>query len=186
MVLWDGLPWKEVCKSLFIKDLINFPNCQSKQEFEQQFICLEKKIAKKYLLYLLSKRGFFSAELEAKLLSKGFSPRIVQAAIEDCCQKGFLDDAQRMDHLMARELERGKSIRAICFKLSQKKIISNSQRCDYLHQAAAFDQKALQKWLQKNNGRIKWNHPLERKKLIAKLYRRGFSLELILENLPSH
>jgi SOS response regulatory protein OraA/RecX len=183
ILCWDGQIWRKLCKSLFFNDLNIVRKDLNWEDFYAQFSLLEKKIAKRYLLFLLSKRNYLTSQLEAKLLSKGFSPLITREAVLLCCEKGYVNDAEEMGRLFVKEMKKGQSARATYFKLKQKKAIHDSQLRQHLHQAELADKQNLQEWLKKHAGKIKRDDPKEMRKWIAKLNRRGFSLELILQAL---
>jgi SOS response regulatory protein OraA/RecX len=180
---WEGQQWRKVCKSLFFKDLKKIPADLNWETFIFRFSLLEEKISKKYVLFLLSRRNYLSSELEAKLLAKGFSPAVVKDAVFQCCVKGYINDGEEVGRLFAKEMKKGQSARAVYFKLKQKKAMSDSQLRQHFQLVESEDRQTLQKWLKKNAGKIKSNDPKELKKLMAKLSRRGFSLELILQEL---
>ncbi len=185
ILYWEGEPWRKICKSLFLNDLKKLPMDLSWESFYSKFLLLEKKIAKRYALFLLSRRNYLSSELEAKLVAKGCSPQIAKEAVAHCCEKEYVNDAAEIERLFAKEMKKGQSARAIYFKLKQKKGISDSQLRQHLQQAERMDQHNLQKWLKKNASKMKRNDPKEMRKWMAKLSRRGFSLELIMQELTS-
>lgn len=184
ILYWEGEIWREVCKSLFFNDLKKFPADLQREDFYSRFTLLEEKIAKRYVVYQLSRRNFLSSELEAKLLAKGFSSNSVKAALSSCCEKGYLNDAEEIARMFAKEIRKGHSSKATYFKLKQKKI-SDAQLLCHLEQAELIDRQNLQKWLKKNANKVKRDDPKEMKKLAAKLYRLGFSIELIWQELRS-
>lgn len=184
ILYWDEEIWRKVCKSLFINELIKFPRDLQWEDFYSRFTLVEEKISKRYAVFLLAKRNLLSSELEAKLLVKGFSSNSIKAAILYCVEKGYLDDAQEVSRLFAKEIRKGHSSKAAYFKLKQKKI-DDSQLRHHLEQAALIDKQNLKKWLIKHASKVKRDDPKEMKKLAAKLCRRGFSMELVLQELSS-
>jgi SOS response regulatory protein OraA/RecX len=181
IISWEGEVWREVCKSLFLSELKKLPPHLAKEDFFSQFLLLEEKIIKRHVIDMLSKRNFLSSDLESKLLAKGFSPNVTKAAILYCCEKGYLEDSQQIARLIAKELKKGRSAKAIYFKLKQKKGVDDSQLRQLLCHAAGSDRQALQKWLEKNGRRIDRDDPKELRKWMAKLYRLGFSVDLVLQ-----
>ncbi len=181
LLSWKGEVWRELSKSLFFNELRKIPRDLSRDDFLKHFSLLEEKIGKRYSVYLLSQRAFLSSDLEAKLLAKGFSPGAAKAVIEYCTEKGFLDDSQEIARLVAKELKKGQSAKAVFFKLKAKKRIDEQQLRCHLQQAAPSDSDALQAWLKKNAKKIKGDDPLEIKKLMAKLCRKGFSYEAVFK-----
>ena len=182
ILYWNDEIWRNVCKSLFINELRRFPRDLQWEDFCSRFTLVEEKISKRYAVFLLAKRNLLSAELKAKLLAKGFSSNAIKAAIQYCVEKGCLDDAQEVSRLVTKEIRRGYSSKAVYFKLKQKKV-DESQLRYHLKQAALEDRQNLKKWLVKHASKIKRDDPKEMKKLAAKLCRRGFSIELVLQEL---
>jgi SOS response regulatory protein OraA/RecX len=175
LVFWEGKLWKVISKSLFFNELRKFPGNLSEEEFLERFALLEKKVGKKYAVYLLSQRALLSSALESKLLSKGLSPNAARAAVDFCLQKKYLDDDREIARLVSRELEKAKSAKAIFFKLKAKKKVDEEMLRNQIQQIAPSDGDTLKKWLLKNQRRLAFDDPQKMRKLMAKLCRRGFS-----------
>ena len=184
ILYWDEEIWRNVCKSLFFNELRKLPKDLQWEDFYSRFTLLEEKISKRYAVFLLAKRNLLSSELETKLLAKGFSSPSIESAILYCVEKGFLDDEQEIPRLYAKEIRKGYSSKAVYFKLKQKKI-NDSQLRYHLKQAALEDRQNLKRWLIKHASKIKRDDPKEMKKLAAKLCRRGFSIELVFQELDA-
>ncbi len=142
-------------------------------------------MGKRYALYLLSKRGYLSSDLMAKLEAKGISSEIAKGIICFCLEKGFLDDAQQIARLVAKELRKAQSAKAVFFKLRAKKGIDENLLKSHLEQMAPSNSDALQKWLMKNGRKIDFNDPDEVRKMVAKLCRKGFSRNEIFSAIKS-
>jgi SOS response regulatory protein OraA/RecX len=151
------------------------------EDFLARFSVLEEKVGKRYAVYLLSRRALLSSALEAKLIMAGISPHAAKAAIEFCCEKGFLDDEREIARLVAKEQRKGTSAKAIFFKLRAKKGIDHTLLKEQLHKAAPSDEAALQAWLTKQGKKIDRTNPLEVRKWMARLCRRGFSPEAVFQ-----
>lgn len=145
----------------------------------------EEKIGKRYALYLLSKRAYLSSDLMAKLETKGISSETAKGIIHYCLEKGFLDDAQQIARLVAKELRKAQSAKAVFFKLRAKKGIDENLLKEHLEQMAPSNGDALQKWLMKNGRRIDFNDPDEVRKTVAKLCRKGFSANEVFNAINS-
>ena len=183
ILLWEGNCWREVPKYLFFNELKKVSAQRNWDEFLSYFNLLEEKIAKRQSIALLSKRNYLSSDLESRLLAKGLSPQAAKAAVLYCQEKGFVNDTQEIARLIAREQKKGLGAKAIYFKLKQKKKIDDKQLRRGLDQTEISEKEALEKWLVKNSKKVKWNDPLEMRKLMAKLMRRGFSGELVFDLL---
>jgi len=186
VILLDGEVFREVCKSLFISELKKFPPEISRDDFLVRFALLEEKIGKRYALYLLSGRPLLSSDLEKKLLSKGLTPSAARGVVEWCRDKQYLDDTQEIARLVARELRKGQSARAVLFKLKHKKGISESSLREHLRSAAPSDVEALQRWMEKHARKIAKSTPAEKRKLMAKLCRLGFASDLVFKAFDRH
>lgn len=183
IILWEGQIWRIVPKSLFFKELKKFPGDIQWEDFFSRFSSLEENLAKRYAVYLLAKRNHLSSDLEGRLQKKGFSAAAAKAAALHCCQKGYLDDEKEAARLMAKAQKNGESAKAAYFKLKQKKGIKDSQLAELFQQSSSFDLHALRAWTEKNAKKINFEDSDELKKCIAKLYRRGFPVELIIQEL---
>jgi SOS response regulatory protein OraA/RecX len=183
VLCWEGEVWREVDKTLFISELSKFPSQLRWEEFLERFAQLEEKIAKKQALLLLAKRSYLSSDLESKLLAKGISLKASQMAIAFCQSKGFLNDDQEMVRLVQKEQRKGLGTRAIFCKLKHNKQIEDHRLRQALDQTELSEKEVLEKWLLKNAKKIKLEDPLEKRKLIAKLIRRGFSPDLVFNSL---
>ena len=182
VLYWDGEVFRKVSKSLFLYEVKKIPHELSWGEFCSRFALLEEKIAKRYVLYLLSKRNYLSSDLETKLVAKGVFLETAQKTVLYCTEKGYLNDEQEVERLFAKEMRKGRSAKATFYKLKQK-TSEDSHLRKYLEQAHSSDRQNLQTWLRKNARKINRDDPNEMRKLAAKLCRRGFSLELVLQEL---
>lgn len=180
---WEGKLWREVSKPLFLKDLNKFPPNLPWEEFLKSFTALEEKLAKKEAITLLSKRPYLSSALRDKLESKGICAQAAQQAIDYCQEKGYLNDQAEVARLITKEQRKGIGAKAIYFKLKHTKKIDARQLQQELAHTELSEKEALEKWLQKNSRKIARHDPLARKKLLAKLIRRGFSVDLVLNAL---
>ena len=126
-----------------------------------------------------------STELEDKLTSKGISSNAAKTVVQYYSEKGFLNDREEVARLVAKELRKGRSAKAIFYKLKSKKRVDEALLRDALQEASSSDEDALRKWLAKNAKKVNRDDPHEMRKLMAKLCRKGFSLELIFKSLSN-
>lgn len=186
IISWDNEKWREVSKSLFFKDLLKLPSHLSWEEFIERFKQIEQAIAHRCAIELLSKRAYLAADLEAKLLSKGISPEVAQGAVQQCSAKGFVNDSEQILRLIAKELRKGLSAKAIFFKLKTKKAVDEGLLRQLLKSAAPSDRETLHQWLKKNARKIPHGDPTAIRKLMGKLCRMGFSPESVFDALHHH
>jgi len=139
----------------------------------------ETNRCRQYAIQLLSKRSLLSSELENRLSLKGFSSEAVSAVIALCREKGYLNDEAEVTRRISKEQRKGRSVKAIFFKLKMQKGINLdlSRLTD--------DSEALYTQLNKYKRKIDLNDPVQKQKLIAKLYRQGFSFDAISKALCS-
>ena len=183
ILYWEEEAWRCVYKPLFISGLRKISPDLSWEEFLIQFTALEQRVAKRYVIWLLSRRIYLSSDLTAKLISKGFSPAIAEEIVAFCQAKGYLDDSQEIARLIAKEQRKGLAARAIYYKLKAKKGINETLLRQLLEKVTSSDQGALKLWLEKHAKKVNCNDPKERNKMIAKLCRRGFSPEMVFKEL---
>lgn len=178
IINWEGEVWRKVSKPLFFSELRKFPSDLSKEAFTARFSQLEEKVAQRHAIWLLAKKTYLEADLEAKLRQKGISPAVAQKAIAFCCAKGYLDDGAQMKRLFAKASRKGQSAKATYFKLKTK--VDGEYLDAHFQEASSQDEEVLKAYLEKNKSKIAREG---KEKWAAKLYRRGFSQELILRFL---
>jgi SOS response regulatory protein OraA/RecX len=61
-------------------------------QYHEKLDVIEKKALSKYIYFLLSKRDYFSFDLVTKAEACGFFVHNIEAFIEHCKLKGFIDD----------------------------------------------------------------------------------------------
>jgi SOS response regulatory protein OraA/RecX len=180
---WEGLFWKRIYKTFFIRKLNPLLRAGSLEELEKAFIILEEKIAKDQSIRWLSKRALFSLDLKKKLEEKGFSSFATQQALAYCQKIGALKDEELIDAKIRKELRSGKGLYYI-----QKKWKNSLQEEDrevewYSLERQKLEKEAIIQFLQKK-GKV-WN-VLDRKEksaLVVFLLRRGFRKETIKDVL---
>lgn len=175
LLLREGEVWKEVSKSLFFSELKKI----SPGEILEAFPAIEARVGKRYALYLLSRRAMLSSDLESKLVAKGISEKAAQGIVEYCKEKGFLDDTQEIARIVAKEQRKGFGARAIQFKLRQKGVVLRNLE-------GINEEEAVSKWIEKLAKRIDWSDRNAANKLIAKLMRRGFSSEVVINSVNDY
>lgn len=183
VLYWEGEIWRCVYKPLFVSGLRKISGDLSWKEFLEQFAALEQKIARRYAIWLLSRRSYLSSDLTAKLMAKGISESVALDVVSFCTAKGYVNDSQEITRLIAKEQRKGLAARAIYFKLKSKKGIDEHLIRQLLGQSSSLDQGVLKKWIDKYGKKMDRNDRTAKPKLIAKLCRRGFSLELVLKEL---
>ncbi len=121
------------------------------------------------VINILSYRAYFSAELQRKLITAGFSKEVIEAVIFRCQQAGYVNDRDHAERMIAMWTKKGYGplrIRLELQKRGVKEVIPLENNASYIHLYLA---KHLPK------------EPTEQQKakVIRALVRRGFSLEVI-------
>ena len=177
--------WKSVSKSLFANMLRGISSGLSEGEFKRVFFEKEEKLALHYSLQLLSKRSLFISELKLKLQTKGFSFKAIEAAISYCNKIGALSEDRKLKYLIEKAVEKGKGEMFIRAMLRKYQI--EEGKIDECFAELALDPKvAIAKLLQKKLKKYSMKNPLEKKKIITFLQRRGFQLDDIFSAISEN
>jgi len=129
------------------------------------------KNAKNALINLLARRDYFTFEVRAKLLEKGFNQKEAAEAIQAMEKLGYLDDERRSRAYVKQQLALGYGPRAIAFKLRAK-------GGDSLYTPSKEEQQeALCSFIARK--KLSYSDYTSKQKLLAKLAQRGFSFEII-------
>jgi regulatory protein len=127
--------------------------------------------AKNALIKLLARRDYFTFEVRAKLLEKGFDQKEATEAIQAMEKLGYLDDERRSRAYVKQQLALGYGPRAITFKLRAK-------GGDSLYTPSKEEQQeALRAFIARK--KLSYSDYTSKQKLFAKLAQRGFSGEVI-------
>ena len=182
LLIWEKEVWREVKKSVFFTALKRLPSHLTKGDFLSHFAQVEERLVKSYAYRCLSKRPLLSRQLATKLKEAGFSEPVVAKTVEQCQARGWIDDAAEIQRQIAKEQRKGRGKTAIFFKLKGKEGMDLAlvQKC--LNEMGG-EEEALQIALKKQIGKGALAHPYEKQKVIAKLVRRGFSLDAVFKAL---
>jgi len=125
--------------------------------------------AKGYAIRCLALRAHASAELAAKLRRRQIPDTLVHALLKELTQDGYLDDKAWVEGFIQRESGKRHGVMVISQKLKAKGI----KNIPVLNPEEELE--PLLTWLKRQPA------PEDRRKLIAKLARRGYRLETIFE-----
>lgn len=173
-ILIDGEIWREVVKSLFLKQLHSISRVQSLQELEEKFALIEKKVAKESAFRILAAKSCLSSEIRKKLALKKISTFAIESALQECLRLGYIDDAQELTRRVERKKARGEGPRRIAASLQIQG--------DGLYREGE-QQAAIQRLLETRFRKCSLRDPKEKQKVIRALLYRGFDLETILQIL---
>lgn len=179
-ILVEQKEWKTVPRSLFANVLTPILHCKSVEELEERFQTLEEPIAKRYAVFLLSKKAYPSVVLRKKLKEKGFSDKSVDITMQYCKKLGALNDEQLLTSFLEKKLTKGYSLylakQMASFRFGTA-IEGNFDRLKSLENASArkLFNKHFSKFLTKN--------PKNLQKMINFFLRRGYTRDFIADLL---
>ncbi len=107
ILVWEGVPWRRVDRKLFVKHLRSLSSHTTMASLEEGFYALEEKVAKALAIKWLSHKALFSEELSARLEKKAISKPVRDQVLIFCQHLGALRDAERLEMLVARAIEKG-------------------------------------------------------------------------------
>ncbi len=167
---------REVDRSLFQKE-VQGKDFSSVKDFQEWFLLLEKKIAKKVALQYLSRRSYPRAILQHKLKAKGVSDAVVHSLLDYLQKKGLIDESYSIEKEVKKWARRGFGPLLIQRKMQQKGYEKNL--------FLPCIRKILTEDLQKEaiGNLLAKKKQLDKKKLAAWLVRRGYDSFMIRATL---
>jgi len=174
---WDDDWVKSAYKSLFINYLKALQACVEKEEFLAKFQEIEARVARKEGLRLLARKGYFGSELKQKLILKGISDDTADQVVQHFEQKGYIHDGNRGESIVRRELKKGHGSQYI-FQMLKHKKVSSDEIAKLRPLIEKEEKQCLYAYLQKHSSALLRQ---DRRKLVTKLLRRGYSHESILD-----
>ena len=157
---------------------------QELREENYQNILIEvlPKRAKLRAMNLLKSRAYTAFQLREKLEAGGYPKKIIEEAIDYVASFGYVNDSQyAMDFI---EYNKEKKSKNRIFMDLYKKGISKELIEEAWKDAVGEDRQELEKeqiihWIQKKNFPLETASLREKQKMMAFLYRKGFTNELI-------
>lgn len=129
--------------------------------------------AKAAILKMLSRRSYFSKELQKKLHEKGYPPAEIEEALQFAGKHGFLNDEEQLQRFVSYKKARGYGPAAIRFQLRDKSSTPIEIPFDeQIQTIKIFLDKRFPDW--KNVDQK------GKRKLFATLQRRGFSFDAMM------
>ncbi len=184
LVTIDGYPSKRWPAKLFEKEIQKTSFSGDAQQMYKQLGEIETKVALKQAIYLLSKKSCFSSELQGKLEEKELDAVAIENAVAYCMKAGYIDDDRKMEYLIAKAKDRGFGPFVIKAKL--RKVLGEDKKLDtYIDACSSKQEEAIDKLLKTKLKKLLLTNPMERKKAINYLQRRGFDIEAILSAIRS-
>jgi len=129
---------------------------------------------------LLALRDHFRAELESKLLRRGFLPEEVETALDRVTALGYLDDARTAARFVeVHAVRKGWGRRRLEQELRRRgapsRVAAEAAAVDAGLQAAALESALARVEVRARSGW--WRLPRERARMVSSLVRRGFDAE---------
>lgn len=183
-VFLNGEPWKEVHAAIFGRTL-KLPkevlSCSSLSEFEAAFYEAEVQLAKKCALRRLSLSPMLSSRLSEFLKCRLVSPQAIENVITDLSRLRLLDDQSYIDSFVRGQKARGRGPHRIVQELKRKGV---RLKRPMINSYSLEEQKsAILHLLKTRYGSRNLKDRKEKQRTIAALARRGFDLELIIDNI---
>jgi regulatory protein len=164
--------------TLFVKHRKSLERCRDKTDFIAELSKIVGRAAQIEAIRILSRKGYFKQELVDKLVDKGFSEEVAQHAVDEMEGKGYINDRQRAEKIIQRELAKGHGPKYICQLLKHKRV-SSSIISALVPLIKESETQSLSTHLTKRS------QVSDRKKAVARLLRRGYSYEAIQQALDS-
>src|ERR1700722_2828853 len=112
--------WRKIHKSMYISHLHNLRACTSQQELEEKLQKYEEEGAFKMVLRLLARQSYFSKQIREKLALKGISTSSIEKVIAKCMERGYINDVEQRERVVASEMRKGMGPLMIAAKLKHK------------------------------------------------------------------
>jgi len=174
--------FRRIDRSLLSKMELYRSQNTSFEVFQSSYFEREKKVARSLAAAFLAKRSFFVFELREKLLQKGIGKEACEDAIAFCENMGALSDQVKLCLLIEKEMRKGKAERAIRFLLRRYQL--DQKLIDLCFQKTRIcPKKAIEMQLKGKLKRYSLQDPMQKRKVILFLQRRGFSLDDIFTAL---
>lgn len=139
---------------------------------------MEYDDAKRYLIRILSKKGYFSVELLKKLKQKGVEEGVAAQLVEEFTEKGYVDDEALKESFVQSRINKHESASRIKQKLRSRGVVA--KQIDYEEENAEESIAYLLKTRYRSRDLTDFH---ERQKVIASLMRKGFPFDLIKSQL---
>ncbi len=119
-ILLDEEVIKEVHRRLYKNYLREILRTSSKKELSDLLLKIDVKIARGLVYKWLSLKGYMRSELTRKLKAYKIDPVAITTVLDECEEKGYIDDKKEGHLFIERQKRRGFGPQMIAFKLSQK------------------------------------------------------------------
>ncbi|MCX7894486.1 MAG: recombination regulator RecX [Thermoanaerobaculum sp.] len=137
-------------------------------------------------LRLLARRAYSVAELEQRLVERGYSPAEAQREVRRLQRAGLLNDRELAQLLVRRNLMEARGLRRARVQLRQRGVEPQAAQQALEQVGAEEEQKALDRALEKALRRYGREEPsLRRLRVVRYLLQRGFGLWAVVQATAS-
>lgn len=138
-------------------------------------------------LRILTRRDYSRAELQKRLLDKGYDQARVEETLQRCLDCGYLDDARFALHRATGLINQGRAVGPRLLADLRQRGIAEDLAEQTLHKAleACSEKQLLNKLLQRRFADFDYNSATakERRRVVHFLQRRGFAIGRIMDQL---
>lgn len=161
----------------------SFPPFSSLAEWPEVFDAFEYKRAKRYLIWLLTRKSYHSEEIEKTLKQKLVQKKTVERLIKEFKQEGYLDDEEWLQRFVSAKIKK-EGFFSILTKLRLKGLSQETIQAVKESFSPSTEEETVQieAIIRKKAARKNLKDQKEKKKLIASLARKGFSLDAIFNS----
>jgi regulatory protein len=184
-IFLDNELWKQAHKSI-IGLRPSLPHEVSLADLEEAFTALERKGALCHAMKKLAMKSYSTFEMRRILEEKLVSSEMVEQVIEDCIQRGYLNDGLWLESFVSNQTARRKGPGAIRQKLRLKGVpLDQIEGILSSMQTKEGQQEQITYLLKTRYKSRRLKEKKERDKVIASLMRRGFDLNEIFITLKT-
>lgn len=181
LLLVNDKPWKRLHTAIFGRKPRFNLKIQTKDELIHHFGKWELEKARNYAIRRLTQQSYHSEKLKNLLVQRLIPLDIAEKVIQECIERGFLQDDLWLDHYIKRNLKK-MSKRVIFQKLKREGIpLEILKELEEQWQDPQEEIEALKNLIQLRMKKKEMSDFKTRQKLIAYLARKGFSFDNIKE-----
>ncbi len=186
--LWREIGSAIIRKETTLEEIVR--GAISREEIEERIFQQELKGAFSFLIHQLSKRAMTEYDVQKLLKRHRVSEKAIQETLFNVVQKGYVSDATMLESLSRKFLNQKKSMKHIAMKLKHR--FGKEVEIPILNEeggetpSVLQDTKTLESLIQKKFLKQLIEAKNDRKafhNLIAKLCRKGFSYDLVIDAL---
>jgi regulatory protein len=180
ILLLDGEPWREVHCAIFGRKPHLPTHCDTQESLQEWFEQVEYQGALVFTLKKLTVKSRLREELRTQLEEHLVSEATIVNVLQRCAELGYLNDAAYAEQFVRSRIAKKLGPHAIKMQLRQKGFSeSNIHALLAESQHPGAERERIQELIQSRYCKHNLADPKARKKVIASLVRKGFSLNEI-------